>query len=218
MALQETPFERHIPPTDSNAATDLNSPLIENFFKKVQSVSRSQLQDNDSRTVKYYEGSVESSTSKSADTGLLDKHAYSIFTEAKEEIFEDGIESDFSRNLSEFITSFGHLAMEAIIPVALSENMNTEVASEAFRILGRINNKTTYRDRLWLLERGLYSSSARVRDGAIIGLAFLNDTLAIAPLKAAIERERISELKHDMEQVLAQLEGNKNGTSAKKDS
>jgi hypothetical protein len=136
---------------------------------------------------------------------------------AKEEVFEDGMESDFSRNLSEFIISFGHLAMETIIPIILSERTNTEVASEAFRILGRLNHKITYRDRLWLLERGLYSASARVRDGAVLGLAFLNDSLAIAPLKSAIERERIPELRKDMEQILTQLEGNENGISAKKD-
>jgi hypothetical protein len=217
MALQSIPFERRVPPTDSNAATGFDNPLVENFFKKVQSVSQYQLQDIDARTVKYYGGSVESSTSKFADSGLLDKQANSIFAGAKEEIFEDGMESDFSRNLSDFIASFGHSAMEVIIPIILSEQTNTEVASEAFRILGRLNHKITYRDRLWLLERGLYSTSARVRDGAILGLAFLNDSLAIAPLKSAIERERIPELRKDMEQILAQLEGNEDGIPAKKD-
>jgi len=217
MALQSIPFERRVPPTDSNAATGFDDPLVENLFKKVQSVTQIELQDIDARTVKYYGGSVESSTSKIANSGLLDKQANSIFAGAKEEIFEDGMESDFSRNISDFIASFGHSAMEVIIPIILSEQTNTEVASEAFRILGRLNHKITYRDRLWLLERGLYSTSARVRDGAILGLAFLNDSLAIAPLKSAIERERIPELRKDMEQILAQLEGNEDGIPAKKD-
>ena len=217
MALQSIPFERRVPPTDSNAATGFDDPLVENLFKKVQSVTQIELQDIDARTVKYYGGSVESSTSKIANSGLLDKQANSIFAGAKEEIFEDGMESDFSRNISDFIASFGHSAMEVIIPIILSEQTNTEVSSEAFRILGRLNHKITYRDRLWLLERGLYSTSARVRDGAILGLAFLNDSLAIAPLKSAIERERIPELRKDMEQILAQLEGNEDGIPAKKD-
>ncbi len=198
---------------DSNVATG----LIENLFKNVQSVSPYQLRDINAHTVKNYEESVESSTSVLINSDWLDKQANSIFIGAKEEIFEDGMESDFSRNLSEFIASFGHFAMETIIPVILSERTNTEVASEAFRVLGRLNHKTTYRDRLWLLERGLYSDSARIRDGAVLGLAFLNDPLAIAPLKFAIERERIPELRQDMEQVLDQLEGNENGILAKKD-
>ena len=108
--------------------------------------------------------------------------------------------------------------MEAIINLLLSNRANTDVASEALKVIGRLNHKITYRDRLWLLERGLYNSSARVRDGAILGLAFMNDSIAIAPLKSAIERERIPELRQDMKQVLAQLEGIGNGISAKKDS
>lgn len=218
MALREIPFERNIPPTDSNAATGFDSPLVENLFKKVEPVPHYQLQDIDSRTIKYYGENTESSTSKSADSRLLDKQVSSIFTKAKEEIFEDGMESDFSRNLFNFIKSYAHSAMEAIIPVTLSNQTNTEVASEALRILGRLNHKATYRERLWLLERGLYSTSARVRDGAVLGLAFLDDPLAIAPLKSAIERERIPELRQDMEQVLAQLEGNVDGISPEKDS
>lgn len=218
MSLQSIPFEGRIPPTDSNSATGFDNLLVENLFKKVESVSSYKIQDiEDARTVKYYGGSVESSTTKLVNSDLLEKQATSIFASAKEEFFEDGMESDFSRNLSEFIVSFGHSAMETIIPIILSERANTEVASEAFRVLGRLNHKTTYRDRLWLLERGLYSAFARVRDGAILGLAFLNDSLAIAPLKSAIERERIPELRKDMEQVLVQLVGNHNGISAKKD-
>ncbi len=46
----------------------------------------------------------------------------------------------------------------------------------------------------------------------------LNFKFAIEPLKSAIERERIPELRKDMEQVLAQLEGNKDDISTEKDS
>lgn len=203
------PIER----TDSNTTTS----LVDNFLKKVQPRSRYQIRKADARTVNYYISNVESSTSEIAGIGFLVEQANSIFGNAKEEIFEDGMDSDFSRNLSDFIVSFGHSAMEAIIPIMLSEHTNTEIASEAFRILGRLNNKVTYRDRLWLLERGLYSSSARVRDGAVLGLAFLNDSLAIPPLKSAIEREPNLDLRKDMEQILAQLEGNEDGIPATKD-
>jgi hypothetical protein len=218
MAFHNVPIEHHIlPPTDSNAATGFDNPLVENLFKKVRPIAQYQIQDIDAHTVNYYGASVESSTTESVSTDLLNTQVNSIFSGAKEEIFEDGMESDFSRNLSEFIVSFGHSAVETIIPIILSERTNTEVASEAFRVLGRLNHKTTYRDRLWLLERGLYSTSARVRDGAILGLAFLNDPLAIAPLKSAIERDPNSDLRKDMEQVLAQLEGIEDDISTKKD-
>lgn len=218
MALQNIPLEGSIPPTDSNAPTGFNSPLVDNLFKKVLPKTQHNIQETNAPTIKYYGGNVESSTAKIIDSELLSKQADSIFASAKGEIFEDGIESDFSRKLSEFIMSFGHSAMEAIIPVLLSDHTNTEVSSEALRVIGRLNHKTTYRDRLWLLERGLYSASARLRDGAVIGLAFLNDPIAVTPLRSAIEREPIPELRHDMEQVLSQLEGNKDGIPAKEDS
>ncbi len=216
MTLRDTPSKRNIPQTDSNAATD--NLLAENLFKNVQSVPVYQDIDAHTIKIKYYGRTAESSTSRSAVSGLLGKQANSIFAGAKEEIFEDGMESDFSRNLLGFIVSFGHSAMDAIIPIILSDLINTEVASEALRVIGHLNDNTTYRDRLWLLERGLYSASARVRDGATIGLANLNDPLAIEPLKSAVEREPIIELRDDMKQVLYQLEGNKNVITPKKDS
>ena len=218
MALNNLPMKDSVlPPADTNVATGFDNPLVENFFKKVPPLTSYRIQNIDSRTVNYYEAGVESSTTESLSTDFIATQANSIFAGAKEEIFEDGMESNFSRNLSEFIISFGHSAMETIIPIMLSERINPEVASEAFRVLGRLNHKITYRDRLWLLERGLYNTSARVRDGAILGLAFLNDSLALAPLKSAIERETNAELRKDMEQILAQLEGNQDDVPAKKD-
>lgn len=207
MALQGIPSERHLLPSqESNSATD----LANNLFRRVLI---------NARTVNSYGEDVESSTTEFANSQLLAEQATSIFINAKEEIFEDGMESEFSRNLSGFILSFGQPSMEAIIDLYLSNSVNTEVASEALRILGRLRHRVTYRERLWLLERSLlYSPFARVRDGALLGLSFLNDRLAIPPLKSAIEKESVLELRHDMERVLTQLEGIKDGVSAKKDS
>jgi len=192
---------------DSDSSTDLAS----NLFRRVPI---------NARTVNSYGENIESSTVESSTSQLLATQATSIFINAKEEIFEDGMESEFSRNLSGFIVSYGQLAMEAVIDLFLSNSVNTEVASEALRILGRLRHRATYRERLWLLERCLlYSPFARVRDGALLGLSFANDKLAIHPLKSAIEKESVLELRHDMERVLTHLEGtNKDGIPTKKDS
>lgn len=207
MALQSIPFERHNTPLqDSNSTADLANNLFRRVLLNAQTVSSSG-------------EDVDSSTAELADSQVLAEYAISMFINAKEEVFEDGMESEFSRNLSEFVVSFGQPAMEAIIDLFLSNSLNTEVASESLRILGRLRHKITYRERLWLLERCLlYSPFARVRDGALLGLSFINDKLAIPPLKSAIEKEAIPELRHDMKRVLAQLEGAKYGISTKKDS
>ena len=205
MDMQGFPVERrHFHSRDSNSTTELAKNLFGTVLLK-------------SQTLNSYREDIDSSTAELANLQLLSEQAVSIFSNAKEEIFEDGMESKFSQNLTEFVISFGHPAMETIINLLLSNRTNTEIASEAFRVLGRLRHKNTYRDRLWLLERGLYNRSAKIRDGAALGFAFLNDPIAVTPLQSAIERELIPELRKDMEQILAQLEGKENGVPIKKD-
>lgn len=199
--------------SDSGASTSFeDNPLFENLFKEV--LNKPEVQG--AQTAETYKELTESSTAASTIPDFLAKQANVVFTEAKEEIFEDGMESHFSMNLSGFIKAYGHSAMETIIPIILSPQSNAEVIAEALRVIGRLNHKSTYRDRLWLLERSLYSDSIRIRDGAVLGLAFMDDPMAIPPLKSAIEREKLLTLRNDMEQVLAQLEG-ENGVSVTKD-
>jgi HEAT repeat protein len=149
---------------------------------------------------------LENSTAQQEIHKELDQRIIVLFEAAKEQNFEDGMESEFSKGLVDMVKKYGVAAIEALAPLIIDERVNPEVASEALRWLGRINQPASYRHRLWLLERGLRCSSARVRDGATLGLAFLDDPHAITYLRQAIQQEKISELRADMEQVLAQLE------------
>jgi hypothetical protein len=167
-------------------------------------------QEQRASTVSYHYIDQESSSIQQTNSGLLEEQLSRLFSAAKDEVFEDGMENNFSRAIQSFVEVYSHSAMEAIIRSLVSERINSEVASELMRIIGRIEQETTYRDRLWLLERGLYSKSARIRDGSIIGLASLDDPIAIDPIRSAIDRESVSELRHDMEQVLSQLEDTRN--------
>ncbi len=128
-----------------------------------------------------------------------------LFIAGKEEYFEDGFESDFSRGLVSCIQKYGKDAIEAISCFIVYEKVSPEVASEALRWLGEINHPESYNFRRWLLERSLNCPSSRVRDGAILGLSYLNDPHAITYLEQAIEQEKITELREDMKQILAQL-------------
>ena len=129
-----------------------------------------------------------------------------IFWTAKGEIFEDGMESAFSRKLSYFVKRYSEDALEAITCLIVHEKVDPEIAGEALRWLGRVDHAESYEYRRWLLERSLSLSSTRVRDGAILGLASMDDRRAIPYLKIAIKKEQCSELKADMESVLEQLE------------
>jgi len=189
----------------------------DSLFKKTMFVWMARSKETDAATVDYCNEGTESSTSQQADSSELAKKAIALFVSAKEQIFEDGMKSNFSEGLVEFITTYGRTAMDIIIRQILSDQVNYEVVSEALRVIGRIYHPATYRERLWLLEKGLYSASARVRDGACVGLAYLDDPIAIEPLKFAVDREPIPELRKYIEQVLSQLEDTQNGVRLKKD-
>lgn len=142
---------------------------------------------------------------KTAQNLNLSKRMRALFTAAKEEVFQDGYESEFSKELISLVSRYGEQAMEPIIRLIVNEQVNPEVAAEALRWLGEIEEPLSRSSRRWLFERSLYSSSSRVRDGAILALASLDDPHAIPYLRRAIEQESCPELREDMEQVLEQL-------------
>ena len=147
---------------------------------------------------------LQSPTHKAPEVVMREIEA--LFAAARDEDFEDGMESRFSKGLVSMIRTHGNAATEAITSIIVQENANSEVVYEAMRWLGHIDDPPTYEERLCLLQRGLYYSLVRVRDGAALGLASLDDPHAIPSLKQAIEREQCGELRADMMQVLAQLE------------
>lgn len=147
---------------------------------------------------------VSTESSQTSDEIYLQLEA--IFRAAKGEFFEDGMESAFSQQLISFIKRHASDAMEVITSLILYGRVGLEVAGEALRWIGRIEHPETYEYRRWLLEASLKLSSSYVKDGAILGLAAMDDKHAVPYLKAAIVREQCSELKADMEQVLKQLE------------
>jgi hypothetical protein len=129
-----------------------------------------------------------------------------LLISGRDEIFEDGMESEFSKNLIDLIKRYGNDALAELAYFIVYEKVSTEVTGEALRWLGLMDHPLSYHWRLWLLERSLSSRSARIRDGAVLGLAFLDDPDAIPYVRQAADREPVKELRSDMEQVLVQLE------------
>ena len=148
----------------------------------------------------------ESSTAWHPRPAELGEELQALFDAGKEEVFEDGMESEFSAGLVALISRYRNDALAELAYFIVYEKVNAEVASEALRWLGLINHPSSYQWRLWLLERSLRCSSARVRDGASLGIAFLGDSDAIPYIKHAIQQEPVKELREDMQQVLLQLE------------
>lgn len=157
---------------------------------------------------------MRTSTAPPEEPEYLDLEIRRLFWQAREQVFEDGMESEFSKELISLVRRYGNAAMEVLTHLIVNGKVNAEAASEALRWLGRMDHPASYRYRLWLLERSLLSSAARIRDGASLGLASLDDPHAIPHLKKAIGQEQYAELREDMEQVLAQLETTKHATSS----
>lgn len=130
----------------------------------------------------------------------------SLFRAAKELTFEDGMHTEFSRSLLAMVKEYGDQAIEVLEDLIIGNQVGIEEASEALRWLGQLEDASTHFRRLNLLGLSLGHSSARIRDGAILGLSFMDDPSAIPYIRAAIERETTRPLREDMRQVLAQLE------------
>ena len=152
------------------------------------------------------QGLSEHSTALQETPAELSSKIAALFVAAKDQYFEDGMENEFSRELTALIAAYGNMVVHELAYLVLFEKVNAEVASEALRWLGNMPPGVSSNFRLWLLERSLLCSAAIVRDGAILGLASLDDPRAIPYIKRAIEREQCEELHKNMEQVLVQLE------------
>ena len=128
-----------------------------------------------------------------------------LFEGAEEFRFEDGVETEFSKELLRLVGIYGQDALPALTQLIVEEPVCAEVSSEALRWLGRMSDSGTHRARLWLLERSLNSLSPVIRDGAILGLASLGDRSVLRYLQIALNRENNKELRKDIEQVMNQF-------------
>jgi len=136
----------------------------------------------------------------------LDRRIARLFGSVGEQSFEEGIETEFSRELERVVRAYGDNAVVAVGQRIAGGTVKPEAAAEALRWLGQMDSPITYRQRLDLLERSLSAPSAWIRDGASLGLASLDDPDAMPYLERAIEREQIPELREDLQRVLSQLE------------
>ena len=127
------------------------------------------------------------------------------FRSARHVDFEDGIENEFSAELTRLVRRYGAVSKESIARLLGDTAISRDVVSEALRVLGRMEDSSSHQARLWLLERGLSSPSPVVRDGAIIGLAFLDDRSAGPYLSEALKSETVEPLKRDIAKILHQL-------------
>lgn len=157
----------------------------------------------------------EEKQSDKTDTACIEKisqvkvteRVESIFRAIAEEVIEGEIAEKLAKDFSELLRQYEGVAVNEIEHFILKEEISPESAEAVLLILGDTDHKPTYNYRRWLLEKALiYGSSPVVRDGANVGLAYMDDPHAIPFLKKAIRNEENPLLLKVMNKTLFQLE------------
>jgi hypothetical protein len=148
---------------------------------------------------------TESSTAELEVDVELVKQVEHIFERGATEVFYDGMYSEFSRALIGFFTRYGGAAFPAINAYLSSGCSNADVVSEALRWLAAFDDPVTLPQRWAILQRTLKDRSPRIRDGAILGFAALDDPRARSLLLESQKSESIPELRRLLAQVVDQL-------------
>ena len=150
-----------------------------------------------------------SSTSESSEadvSAVVKQEIQSIFRMAQK-VLESEAEQILLQHLPAFVRKYENLAVIEIRDAVLTEQITTDSAEAALRILGDIDHQSTYADRRRLLEDALTKcSSPVVRDGANVGLSYMDDPHAISFLEKAVEREENPLARKLMKKTLVQLE------------
>ena len=140
-----------------------------------------------------------------SDQEMLADTLRRLFRSVDYEVFEDGMDSDFSNSLIHIIRTHGIVAVGALEEIIYTDGVNPEVAAEALVWVGRMDDEQTHRARLSLMEGALESSNVCIRDGASLGIGAMDDPAAMGSLRNAIGRERCGLLRQNLEATLEQL-------------
>jgi hypothetical protein len=129
-----------------------------------------------------------------------------LFRAAAYEVFEYGMESEFTKSLESLLLKRGKVVVQSIARIILSGQAEPEIAAEALRWLGTIYHHNTHNMRFRLLAACLRDPSHWVRDGALLGLDAMNDKRAISYLLVAGEQESDPMLRRNIVRAVRQLE------------
>ncbi len=145
------------------------------------------------------------SIEKILQTAHLRGQLTAIFAAARDEYFEDGMDSEFSRDLVDFVSRYGLSAVKVLREFISDLTLSSETVYEALRWIGKINDVATRNERLRLLEESLRSPVASLRDGAVLGLAWMDDPQVMRSVQQALLKETNWLVQKSMHHLLEQL-------------
>jgi hypothetical protein len=150
-------------------------------------------------------GFAEADTSLRALAPEVQARLNSILKDVSDEIIEAGMNNTITLKLPELVAQHYRSVLPAIAALANGNHVSAAVTAELLKEVGKVHDAMSHFDRRWLLEHSLWSPNPAARDGAGVGLAWLQDAAAAPSLRAAAAKETIPQLKNDLEEVLRLL-------------
>jgi hypothetical protein len=128
----------------------------------------------------------------------LARRVATAFRVARNEVFEDGEDSQFAKELRLLISRFREHALIEINFLLTDTRVIAGVAAECVRALGEIKGDVAHSFRRWMILQALRDSRLPVRDASILALEDLNDRTTIGELRIAFEKETSDWLRQDL--------------------
>ena len=119
---------------------------------------------------------------------------------------EHSEETEFAKKVLGFIDHYHSYAVDALSDYIEANPSKTDLAHEVLRLVGQSEDSPSQVERRQLLERNLLSHSPRIRYGAILGLAYMNDPNSVHQVKRVLEQEKTKVLRKILNQLLDQLQ------------
>lgn len=142
-----------------------------------------------------------------AGTGKLTEEFVGYINAARNERFEDGMESRFSQRVRKSILNDGSKAVSAWAHALTLRDDAYETTQEFLRIIGDIKDPDSHDKRREVLTGMLQHGKPTVRDAARLGLAALDDPGTLLAVKEALDAEPEEWVRKGLRQVAEQLAG-----------
>ena len=137
---------------------------------------------------------------------VVEEQLERLFSAAHEEQFEVGIESRFAGGLQRLCVYDPTAALQSLKAKLIDSDASSEVLAEILRWASRQEASAIRNLVVDLLSTGLHNASSLVRDAAALSLAYLDEDVAIVQLQRALEREKVPELREDLQNLIRSLE------------
>ena len=139
-------------------------------------------------------------------TDPVEQDVRALLVSSHYETFDTQASYDLTDAFAELIDRSSKQVIRALTGLINRQELNSNLICEALVSIGRLQDENTKSDRFDLLVTLLDHPAPIVRDGAIMGLSFMDNTKAIPYLRRSLMKETVRTLKGNIEIAIKDLE------------